>query len=126
MALASMVLQTLMPASYAWSYFESPGDRVEWNKPSVKTDAYETVPDLGFIGARIQLLLNVARVFTRLGCWEDIEQGASKGTREYSAYVRPVHLLSTIIQIHPQQQPLALVRRRQYHLGAFHTLTRHT
>jgi salicylate hydroxylase len=43
-----------------------------------KIDVYETAADLGFTGAGIQVPSNVARVFDRLGCWEDIERDATK------------------------------------------------
>lgn len=33
---------------------------------------YENAPDLGFVGAGIQLAPNMARILDRLGCWKEI------------------------------------------------------
>ncbi|TLD32124.1 salicylate hydroxylase-like protein [Venturia nashicola] len=35
---------------------------------------YETASDLGFVGAGIQLAVNMARILDRLGCWSEIEK----------------------------------------------------
>ncbi|KAE9981185.1 hypothetical protein EG327_006296 [Venturia inaequalis] len=35
---------------------------------------YETASDLGFVGAGIQLAVNMARILDRLGCWSEIER----------------------------------------------------
>lgn len=37
---------------------------------------YETAPNLGFVGAGIQLAPNMARILDRLGVWEKIEREA--------------------------------------------------
>ncbi|KDN65208.1 hypothetical protein CSUB01_05452 [Colletotrichum sublineola] len=37
-------------------------------------DVYEAAPNLGFVGAGIQMPPNVVRVLDRLGCWADIEK----------------------------------------------------
>lgn len=43
---------------------------------------YEAAPNLGFVGAGIQLAPNMARILDRLGCWTDVEAEAVelKGT----------------------------------------------
>lgn len=33
---------------------------------------YENAPNLGFVGAGIQLAPNMARILDRLGCWKEI------------------------------------------------------
>ncbi|QDS77064.1 hypothetical protein FKW77_007165 [Venturia effusa] len=38
---------------------------------------YETASNLGFVGAGIQLAVNMARILDRLGCWEKIEKEAT-------------------------------------------------
>lgn len=35
---------------------------------------YETASDLGFVGAGIQLAVNMARILDRLDCWSQIEK----------------------------------------------------
>lgn len=35
---------------------------------------YETAPDLGFVGAGIQLAVNLTRTLDKLGCWSEIEK----------------------------------------------------
>ena len=37
---------------------------------------YENAPNLGFVGAGIQLAPNMARILDRLGVWKDIEKDA--------------------------------------------------
>lgn len=37
---------------------------------------YESAPDLGFVGAGIQLAPNMARILDRLGCWKEIASEA--------------------------------------------------
>ncbi|KAL9616963.1 MAG: hypothetical protein Q9160_008233 [Pyrenula sp. 1 TL-2023] len=39
-------------------------------------DVYEMAPDLGFVGAGIQLAPNMARILDRLGCWSDVVKEA--------------------------------------------------
>jgi salicylate hydroxylase len=39
-------------------------------------DVYETASNLGFVGAGIQLAPNMARVLSKLGCWDEIEREA--------------------------------------------------
>jgi len=41
-------------------------------------DVYEYAGDLGFVGAGIQLPPNMARILSRLGCWDNIEKEAVK------------------------------------------------
>ncbi|KKA29635.1 hypothetical protein TD95_000672 [Thielaviopsis punctulata] len=43
---------------------------------------YETVTDLGFTGAGIQLAPNMARILTRLGCWDPILKEATNGATD--------------------------------------------
>ena len=38
---------------------------------------YEYAPDLGFVGAGIQLAPNMARILNRLGVWQDIATHAT-------------------------------------------------
>ena len=38
---------------------------------------YEYAPDLGFVGAGIQLAPNMARILNRLGVWQDISKHAT-------------------------------------------------
>ncbi|KLU81926.1 salicylate hydroxylase [Magnaporthiopsis poae ATCC 64411] len=40
-------------------------------------DVFETAPDLGFVGAGIQMAPNMNRILDRLGCWGDIEKEAT-------------------------------------------------
>ena len=39
-------------------------------------ELYESAPDLGFVGAGIQLAPNMARILDRLGVWKDVEKEA--------------------------------------------------
>lgn len=38
---------------------------------------YEHAPNLGFVGAGIQLAPNMARILDRLGCWQEIYASAT-------------------------------------------------
>lgn len=38
---------------------------------------YENAPNLGFVGAGIQLAPNFVRILTRLGCWPNVAKGAT-------------------------------------------------
>lgn len=40
-------------------------------------DLYETASNLGFVGAGIQMAPNMVRILDRLGCWAEIEKGAT-------------------------------------------------
>jgi len=39
-------------------------------------EVFETVPNLGFVGAGIQLAPNMSRILDKLGVWKDIEKEA--------------------------------------------------
>ena len=39
-------------------------------------DVFESASNLGFVGAGIQMAVNMARILDRLGCWQDIEKKA--------------------------------------------------
>ena len=39
-------------------------------------DVYETASNLGFVGAGIQMAVNMVRILDRLGCWKEIEKQA--------------------------------------------------
>ena len=39
-------------------------------------EVYEAASNLGFVGAGIQLAVNMVRILDRLGCWSDIEKEA--------------------------------------------------
>lgn len=39
-------------------------------------DVYESASNLGFVGAGIQMAVNMTRILDRLGCWQDIEKKA--------------------------------------------------
>ncbi|EFX06712.1 FAD dependent oxidoreductase [Grosmannia clavigera kw1407] len=41
-------------------------------------DVFEAAPDLGFVGAGIQLAPNLVRILSRLGCWDPIEAAATE------------------------------------------------
>ena len=39
-------------------------------------EVYEAASNLGFVGAGIQLAVNMVRILDRLGCWSEIEKEA--------------------------------------------------
>ena len=39
-------------------------------------EVYESASNLGFVGAGIQLAVNLIRILDRLGCWSEIEKEA--------------------------------------------------
>lgn len=63
-------------------------------------DVYEYASDLGFVGAGIQLPPNMARILSRLGCWDNIEKEAVK---IYSTSIRRMLIIVALKAVKTEQ-----------------------